>query len=118
MKQSPLIAPKHLTEFDAEEYYAYVSSMYERPVSKGKSPAPGLSLGKTAAGALSVRRNKKQRAFDYVTQQEIEALAKDKSVAQADVWNAFRARGFIIATTRMEAEQVYERQVRGRVEHD
>lgn len=107
MSRLPLIAHKPLSAFDAEEYIAYVRSMYHLDRKIKASPAPGLSLGRSAAGALSVRRNKKQRAFDYVTMAEIAALAKAKGVNQSDVWNVFKAREFIIAKSRMEAEQVY-----------
>lgn len=106
----PLISPKPFEEFGAEEYYAYVQSMYGVRVKRGAkppSPAPGLSVSRTKKGALSVRRTPKARAFDYVTMHEVELLAKAADVSQAELWNCFKRRGFIVARDRLEAERTY-----------
>lgn len=103
-----LIAPKPVSEFQPDEYHRYVSDMYALRVKRGgKVPAvPGLSVSRTKAGALSVRRGK-ARAFDYVTMPEIALLAKAAGTGQADIWNAFKKREFIIAKDRLEAERVF-----------
>lgn len=108
-----LIAPKAISEFTPEEFHRYVSEMYQLPRGKCAAGAPqvsrvpGLSITRSKTGRLVVRRNPKVRAFDYVTRSEIAALAKGKECNQADLWNAFKARKFIISGDRMEAEQIY-----------
>lgn len=105
----PLIAPKPFAEYGAQEYYDYVTGMYALRVKRGAKPpgpAPGLSLSRTKAGALSIRRSR-SRAFDYVLDTEIIALAKAIGAYQSDVWNAFVRRRFIIAKSRMQAEETY-----------
>lgn len=104
------IAPKSVHEFTPDEYHAYVGGMYALRVKRGAKaagPAPGLSVTRTKKGALTVRRQPKQRAFDYVTLPEIAALAKEQNCGQADLWNMFKLREYIIAKDRMEAEQMY-----------
>ena len=104
----PLIAPRPFVDFSPEEYHDYVTAMYCLRVKAGKkaAPVPGLTVSRTKAGALTVRRGK-QRAFDYVTRPEIAALAKVHTTSQADIWNLFRRKGYIIADDRMQAEQTY-----------
>lgn len=103
----PLIAPKPIQAYGPEEFHAYVTGMYALPGRKSPpKAAPGLSVSRTKAGALSIRRAK-TRAFAYVTLPEIAALAKEKSVSQAELWTAFKLKGFIITETRMQAEERY-----------
>lgn len=108
-KPIPLIAPKHVTEFSPGEYHTYVSAMYELPA-KPKSAKPrivdGLSVTVAKDGAIKVRRGK-ARTFDYVTFSELEAFARALGLFQSDIWNAFKARGFVIARTRIEAERTH-----------
>lgn len=105
-----LIAPKPFAEYSPEDFHSYVSGMYclrtkgkARPV----SPAPGLRVSRTKAGALTVSRTAKQRAFAYVTLPELAGLAKANACGQADLWNLFKKKKYIITKTRMEAEQAY-----------
>lgn len=108
----PLIAPKHVTEYGEQEYYDYVSGMYElrqkgsKPA-KAKGPAQGITLSRTKKGALSIRHNKKQRPFAYILQLEMEALCSEQNCTFAELWNAFKAKGFLVAKDKMEAEQIY-----------
>lgn len=106
-----MIAPKHISEFTPEEYHGFVSAMYglrtKRGTAKAPSPVPGLTVTRTKTGALSVKRLKKQRAFDYVTMAEIGILAKAHGTGQADLWNMFKKRKFLITKDRMEAEHIY-----------
>ena len=102
-----LIAPKAFADFGPDEYRDYVRSMFEMPRAKRGakvSVAPGLAVTRTKKGALSVRRSAKTRPFAYVLWTEIEALSKANATAQSDLWNMFKAKGFIVAKSRMEAE--------------
>ena len=54
-----------------------------------------------------MRRNKKQRAFNYVLKSEIELLAKLHKTAISEMWNMFRDRDYIITEVRMDAERRY-----------
>ena len=102
-----LIAPKPFAEFGPDEYREYVQAMFAMPRAKRGatvSVAPGLTLTKLKGGGRSVRRSSKTRPFAYVTWPEIAALAKANGAAQSDLWNLFRAKGFIVAKSRMDAE--------------
>ncbi len=105
----PLIAPKPIAEFDSDEYHAYITEMYALPApkrgAKPPGPAPGLTVSRTKKGALSVRRTK-VRPFAYVTLSEIAGLAKLQECSQADLWNMFKRKKFIIAKDRLEAEHL------------
>lgn len=105
----PLIAPKHITEYTPNEYHAYVSDMYElRTKGKAKPTAgvSGLTVSRTKKGALTVRRAK-VRPFEYVTMPEIKKLADFYKVSQADLWNVFKQKEYIIAKDRLDAERLY-----------
>lgn len=105
----PLIAPKPFREFQPQEYYEYVQAMYGLKIkgrAKSASPVPGLTVARTKSGALSVRRSK-SRAFEYVTMAEIAALAKAAKTSQADLWNLFKKKEYLITKDRMEAERLY-----------
>ncbi len=108
----PLIAPKSYRDFSPEEYHQHVTEMFEmrkkggKPV-KHQGPAEGLSVSRTRKGAVSVKRIKKVRPFAYVTHYEVEALAREAGFPIVEVWNAFKAKKFIIAESRMEAERIY-----------
>jgi hypothetical protein len=107
--RSVLISGRHVTEFTPQEYYEYVSAMYElrrKGKAKAASPAPGLTVSRTKKGALSIRRAK-SRAFTYVTYPEIAALAKAAGCSQSELWQLFKAKEYIITQTRMEAEHAY-----------
>ncbi len=109
VKTAPLIAPKPFAEFTADEFHVHVQAMYEVRTKRGAKPvgpAPGLTVSRTKAGALSVRRTK-ARPFAYVTLGEIAELAKAAQTNQSDLWNLFKRRKFIIAQTRMQAENIY-----------
>jgi len=105
-----LISPKPFEAFTPDEYHSYVCSMWELRTKgrKPPAPAPGLTVSRAKSGKITVRRSK-NRAFDYVTMREIELLAKAKGFMQSDLWNAFRARKFIIAKDRLTAEAEYGR---------
>lgn len=107
----PLIT-KPLNQWTPEEYHAFVKGMYQeraKAASKSKKPsfAAGLTLSRTKKGALSLRLNKKLRPFQFILDSEIDALAVGYAVPKAEVWNLFKARKFIIAKTRMDAERTY-----------
>lgn len=101
-----LIAPKPIREFSPDDYHRYVTEMYFIKVSKKKSIVLGISLRKTKKGNLSVRRTK-DRAFSYITLSEISELSKEHGVSQAELWNMFKAKAYIISSNRMEAEKIY-----------
>lgn len=116
----PLISPKHFRDFTPEEYQAYVKTFYEERTSRGpkvrggrinlvktkpQSFAEGLKLKRLKSGVLSISRTKK-RSSAYVTYAEIEAMSKGYGFSQAEVWNAFRLKHFIIARTLEEAEVI------------
>lgn len=111
MSKLPLIANKPFRDYTPEDYHIYIKSMYQirQKGSKPKKPsfAEGLALSRTKKGALSLRLNKKKRPFLFVLDAEITALAAGYGFMQAEVWNLFKARKFIIAKTRMEAEHIY-----------
>lgn len=102
------IAPKSLAEFSPDEFQNYVADMEIRPAKRELGPAPGLTVRRTKAGKLSIRRAK-SRAFDYITHAELAALAAKTQVTQTELWNALRLRNFILAKSRMEAETIYGR---------
>lgn len=113
-KAVPLIAPKHFSEFKTpEEYHEYVSGMYElrqkgsKPKKPG-SPVNGLAVLRTKKGALSIRCNSKQRPFKYVLQAEIDIFVKGGIGSTAELWNTFKAKGFLVAKTKTEAEEIYK----------
>lgn len=102
----PLISAP-FDSFTPDAYHAYVTGMYElRTKGKPKGPAAGLTVSRTKKGALSVRRSK-SRAFEYVTMSEIAALAEHAKCSQADLWNIFKKKGYIVAGSRLEAEKIY-----------
>lgn len=107
----PLIAPKSFAEYGPDEYHAYISGFYALPEAKRgsrpKSPVSGLTVGRTKAGKLTVRRNAKQRAFPYATMAEIRALAEHAKASQADVWNLLKQKEFILGQNRMECEKIW-----------
>ena len=106
-----LISPRPLREFTPEDFQEHVRSMYSLRLkprnSKPPSPAPGISVGWTMSGKLSVRRLSKQRAFDYVTMPEVEKLAAAAKCNQADLWNLLKKKNYIIAKDRLTAERAY-----------
>lgn len=109
-----LIAPKTVKDFSPSEWKAHVTAMYQRRVTsknrtKPASPAPGITLSKTKKGAWSIRRAK-TRTFAYILEDELKALAKDKSVPYAELWSLFKAKSWIIAKDRMTAEALYAKQ--------
>lgn len=108
--ENPLIAPKLLCYYTPEEYHAYVSGMYQmrakKTSAKPTSGVSGLNLSRSKKGTLSLRRTK-LRAFAYVTMAELVKLAAHAKASQAEVWNLFKARGFIVAKDRMEAERSF-----------
>ncbi len=106
----PLIS-KPFKSFTPEEFHQHVKDMYELRVkgTKAKKPsfADGLTLSRTKKGLVSIRLNKKKRSFEYVLDMEIDALAKGHGMTKSEVWNAFKAKKFVIAKTRIEAEEIY-----------
>lgn len=107
-----LIAPKSVHEFEPDEYYTYVSEQYAlrtKGRAKPVSPAPGLTVNRTKAGKLSVRRSK-VRTFEYVTWTEIEKLAAAVKCSQSELWQVLKAKNYIIAKDRMEAEKIHAQQ--------
>jgi len=110
MKDLILIAPKAFREYSAEDYRDYVISMFALPTAKrGAKPpsaAPGLCVGRTKSGALSLRRTK-LRAFAYVTRAELAALAQQAKTNQSDLWNLFTQKKYLITDSRMTAEKLY-----------
>lgn len=104
-----LIAPKPFKAYEPEEYHTYIQSMYglrTRGSAKPKSPVEGVTLTRTKKGALSIRRTK-VRAFAYITTKEIAALAKSTGITQAEIWNLFKEKNYMITADRMEAERRY-----------
>lgn len=111
----PLIAPRHVSEFSPDDYHAYVTDMYQLRTKGRKpvSPAPGLTVSKTKSGKLSIRRSK-QRSFDYVTMSELAGLARSAEISQADLFNAFKKREFVIGKDRLDCERIYA-EINGKV---
>lgn len=103
-----LISGKHVSEFTPDNFHAHVTGMHQLRTkgSAKQQPAPGLAVNRTKKGTLSIRRSK-ARAFAYVTYKEIEALAKAVQCSQAELWNLFKTKDYIVTQTRMEAEQRY-----------
>lgn len=104
-----LISGKPISEFTPESYAEYVRGMYALRV-RGKvkvEPAPGLSISQTKSGKLTVRMNKKKRAFAYVLEVELTELAKHYKVEAEVLREVFLKRKFIIASDRMSAELLY-----------
>ncbi len=105
----PLIAPKPMRNFTPDEYSQYVTNMYSIRVKGGakpKSPVEGISVRRNKKGALAIYRSK-ARAFAYVTQEEVVKLAIAFKVTQAEIWNLFKSKDYIIAKDRLEAEATY-----------
>lgn len=104
-----LVAPMPFAEFESGAWKTYVNSMYEvrtRGRTRPTAPAKGLSVSRTKRGALSIRRTR-TRSFCYVTYAEITELAAAVPCSQADLWQAFKAKDYIIKQTRMECERIY-----------
>ena len=109
----PLIAPRPMREFTADEFHVYVQEMYALRIkarARPPSPAPGISVTRTKTGKLSVRRQSKMRAFDYITMPELEKLAKIAECTQSDLWNLLTKKKYIIAKDRLAAERTYAEQ--------
>lgn len=106
------ISPKPFADYTAEEYHTYVSDMFGLPKKKGSAKptagVPGLTVSRTRTGTLSLRKTK-ARSFTYVTMAEVKKLADFAKASQADVWNLFKKKEYIIAKDKMEAEQIYSR---------
>lgn len=107
----PLIAPKSFREQTPEHFHTHVKAMYEerkKAATKPKKPsfAEGLSLKRTKTGKVSITRNKKKRGFEFVLDSEIDSLAKGYEMTKAEVWNAFKAKKYIIARTSEEAKTI------------
>lgn len=98
------IAPKAFEDFTPEEYHAYVSGMYY--LKPSKSVSTGLNVKRLKSGKLSITR-RKPRTFAYVTYVEVEEFAQRLGATQTEIWNAFRERDFILAKSRLEAENIY-----------
>lgn len=112
-KSMPLISPKPFKDFAPTEFQEHVKTFYEerkkgRAPAKPKNPvfADGITLTRTKKGLVSIRVNKKKRPFPYLTEDEVTALAKGYGMTIAEVWNAFKAKGFMITKTKAEAEAV------------
>lgn len=108
-EQLPLISEPFET-FTPESFHKHVTEMHELR-QRGSKPvkpqvAEGLTLSRTKKGALSVRRNKNKRAWDFVTRAEIEALAKDFGAPLNEVWALFSAKKYVIANDKLEAERI------------
>lgn len=107
-----LVASKPIGEFEPGEFHSHVSQMYHvqvkraTPGAKPKSPVPGLNVRRLKSGKLSITRTK-ARTFAYVTMPEVTALAEFAKCSQADLWNEFKAREFILGRDRMTCEQFY-----------
>lgn len=105
----PLIAHKHIAEFGADEFHAYVTAMYALRIkgrAKAPNPAPGLFITRTKTGKVGIRRTK-LRAFDYITNTEMADVAKQSGITQAELFVAFKERNFIVAKDRLEAEHIH-----------
>ncbi len=106
----PLIALKPISEFTPEEYHTHVSDMYclraKKASAKPTAGVTGLTLSRTAKGTLSLRRTK-ARPFEYVTLVELAKLAAFAKASQAEVWNLFKKKEYIISKDRMEAERIF-----------
>ncbi len=106
----PLIAPKPIADFAAEEYLAYVKAMYALPVkrasAKPRSPVVGVTVSRSKAGKLTLRRTK-VRAFAYLTHTELAALAAYAKITQAELFVMARLKKWIVAKDRLDAEQIY-----------
>lgn len=104
------IAPKPFAEFTPDEYHQYISDMFALPRKKGTAKpsagVAGLTVSRTKKGSLSLRKTK-ARTFAYVTMNELKKLADFAKVSQAEVWNLFKKKEYIIAQSRMEAEEIY-----------
>lgn len=107
----PLISPKPFSAYEPDEYREYVRGMFEMPRpkrgAKPAGPAPGLTVRRTAKGALSITRRAKTRPFAYITMGELVAVAAAAKCSQAELWNVLKAKDFIVSKTRMEAEMIY-----------
>jgi hypothetical protein len=109
----PLIASKSFEEHSPDSFLTSVKAMYElrqkgsNPKPKKPSFAEGLTLKRTKTGKVSITRSTKKRPFEYVLDIEIDALAKGYEFTKAETWNAFRAKNYIIARTRMDAEKIH-----------
>lgn len=110
LTQQYYISPKPFAAFGIDEFQNYVADMEIRPAKTKaeSSPAPGLTISRTKAGKLSIRRAK-SRPFAYITHAELTALAAGAKCSQAELWNTLRSREFILAKSRMEAETIYAR---------
>lgn len=112
-KHVPLIAPKHISAFSTpEEYQTYVTGMYALRQRGSKPPKPkglvnGIAVSRTKKGTLSIRRASKQRPFEYILQAEIALLANAGIGTTAEIWNIFKAKKYLIAKTKVEAEEIY-----------
>lgn len=108
-----LIAPKPLKDFSPNEYHEYVKNMKQQRTTgqsrKISKAVPGITLTKTKKGAWSIRKTK-ARTFTYITDAEIKLLCADHNVKFSELWNLFKAKSWIIANTKMQAEQIYAEQ--------
>jgi len=109
----PLIVSKPFADYTPEEYLEHVKGMYElrqkgsKPAVVKPSFAEGLSLKRTKTGKVSITRSTKKRPFAFVLDMEVSALAKGYGFTYTETWNAFKAKNYIIAKTRLEAEKIH-----------
>lgn len=107
-KNVPLIAARHFSEFSQGDYHELVRSMHASPSPSGNSSGiSGISVSRTKRGKISIRHTVAKRPFKYILAGEIEKIVSTGVGQTAEIWNAFKEKGFIIAKDRLEAEKAY-----------
>lgn len=79
LEETPLIGPKHFSEYSPEEWLAYVKSLKIEP----KAASSGLFFSWTKKGKPSLRVTRKP---PVVTQEEIEVLARENNCPISELY--------------------------------
>lgn len=78
----PLLAPKHISQFNEQEYKDYIISLYIDP--KADKPKPKeYSASRTKKGSIVIRINRKPK---WITRPEIVELAKSLEIPQSEMF--------------------------------
>jgi len=78
----PLLAPKHISQFEAQEYKDYIISLYIDP--KADKPVKReFNASKTKKGSIVIRINRKPK---WITRSEINILAKELNMPKSEMF--------------------------------
>lgn len=84
----PLLSGKAFADFTPEQYHKYVSSLYKEPE---RTVLADFRASRSVKGVLTIKINRKP---EFLTQTEVDQIAKDVGLTKQEAWFAVRKRGF------------------------